>query len=60
MGGLTFDYAKIIERKNAVSKQLSNGVAFLEKNHSVTVFASHATLADRNTVELADGETLRI
>lgn len=58
-GELTFDYVKIIERKNAVAKQLSNGVAFLEKNHGVTVFASHATLADRNTVELADGETLK-
>ena len=41
---VTFDYAKIIERKNAVSKQLSNGVAFLEKSHGVTVFADHATL----------------
>ena len=59
VGELTVDYAKIIERKNAVAKQLSNGVAFLEKNHGVTVFASHATLADRNTVELADGETLQ-
>ena len=28
-GELTFDYARIIERKNAVAKQLSNGVAFL-------------------------------
>lgn len=59
VGELTFDYAKIIERKNAVAKQLSNGVAFLEKNHGVTVFASHATLEDRNTVELANGETLQ-
>lgn len=59
VGQLTFDYAKIIERKNAVAKQLSNGVAFLEKNHGVTVFASRATLADRNTVELANGETLK-
>lgn len=58
-GELSFDYAKIIQRKNAVAKQLSNGVAFLEKNHGVTVFASHATLADRNTVELANGETLQ-
>lgn len=58
-GELSFDYAKIIQRKNAVAKQLSNGVAFLEKNHGVTVFASHATLSDRNTVDLADGETLK-
>ena len=55
---VTFDYAKIIERKNAVSKQLSNGVAFLEKSHGVTVFADHATLADRQTVHLAGGEDL--
>ena len=55
---VTFDYAKIIERKNAVSKQLSNGVAFLEKSHGVTVFADHATLTDRQTVHLAGGEDL--
>ena len=55
---VTFDYAKIIERKNAVSKQLSNGVAFLEKSHGVTVFADHATLTDRQTVHLAGGEAL--
>ena len=57
-GELTFDYARIIERKNAVAKQLSNGVAFLEKNHGVTVFADHATLTDRQTVHLAGGEDL--
>ena len=57
-GNVTFDYAKIIERKNAVSKQLSNGIAFLEKNHGVTVFKARATLADRNTVNLDNGETL--
>ena len=55
---VAFDYAKIIERKNAVSKQLSNGVAFLEKSHGVTVFADHATLTDRQTVHLAGGEDL--
>ena len=57
-GNVTFDYAKIIERKNAVSKQLSNGIAFLEKSHGVTVFKARATLADRNTVNLDNGETL--
>ncbi len=57
-GNVTFDYAKIIERKNAVSRQLSNGIAFLEKNHGVTVFKARATLADRNTVDLNNGETL--
>ena len=57
-GNVTFDYARIIERKNAVSKQLSNGIAFLEKSHGVTVFKAKATLKDRSTVELDNGETL--
>ena len=56
---VTFDYAKIIERKNAVSKQLSTGIAFLEKSHGVTVFKNHATLSDRSTVLLDNGESLK-
>jgi len=55
---VTFDYGKIIERKNAVSKQLSSGIAFLEKSHGVTVFKNHATLEDRSTVLLDDGRQL--
>ena len=55
---VSFDYAKIIQRKDAVSRQLSSGVAFLEKSHGVTVFHAHATLADRSTVRLDSGETL--
>lgn len=57
-GDLTFDYAKIIQRKNAVAKQLSNGVAFLEKNHGVTIFKNHGVFTDSHTVTLDDGETL--
>lgn len=57
-GSVTFDYAKIIQRKNAVSKQLSSGIAFLQKSHGITVFKAHATLADRRTVSLDNGETL--
>ncbi len=56
---VSFDYGKIIQRKNAVSQQLSRGVAFLEKSHGVTVFHDHAVLADRSTVQLEQGETLR-
>lgn len=55
---VAFDYAKIIERKNAVSKQLSNGVAFLEKSHGVKVFNAHATLTGKHTLDLSSGETL--
>ena len=57
-GNVTFDYDKIIERKNAVSKQLSGGIAFLEKSHGVTVIKAKAVLKDRNTVALDNGETL--
>ena len=57
-GNVTFDYGKIIERKAAVSKQLSSGIAFLEKSHGVTVIKAKAVLKDRNTVELDNGETL--
>lgn len=57
-GEVTFDYGKIIERKNAVAAQLRNGVGFLEKSHGVTVFAQRGTVADRKTVKLADGEEI--
>ncbi len=55
---VTFDYAAIIARKNAVTKQLSNGVAFLEKSHGVQVFKAEGRLASANTVALSTGETL--
>lgn len=55
---VTFDYAKIIERKNAVARQLSSGVGFLEKSHGVTVINAHAVLTSRTTVSLDNGETL--
>lgn len=58
-GNVTFDYAKIIQRKNAVSQQLSRGIGFLEKNHGVTVFHDHAVLTARDQVSLAGGEVLQ-
>lgn len=57
-GDVAFDYAKIIERKNAVSKQLRTGVGFLEKSHGVTVIKAHAAVASRTAVTLDNGETL--
>lgn len=58
-GEVRFDYAKIIQRKSAVSKQLSNGISFLEKSHGVTMFKARATLEDRRSVSLDNGETLK-
>ena len=57
-GNVSFDYGKIIQRKDAVAKQLRNGIAFLEKRHGVTVFQATATLKDRHTVALDNGEEL--
>lgn len=57
-GNVTFDYARIIERKNAVVRQLRMGIGFLMKSHGVTVFKAAATLVDHRTIKLDDGEIL--
>ena len=59
VGDLGFDYAAMVKRSKAVSEQLRKGVAFLEKNHGVTVYRSRATLKDRETVRLQTGEELK-
>ena len=41
---MKFDLAKIVERSRKVSKQLSNGVAFLMKKHKITVLSGEAKL----------------
>jgi dihydrolipoamide dehydrogenase len=57
-----FDLAKIVERSRKVSKQLSNGVAFLMKKHKIAVISGEAKLSgngkiavakDSNTIEYA-------
>ena len=58
VGDVSFDYGKIIERKNAVCKQLSNGVGFLEKSHGVEVIKDHAVMTGTHTVRLAGGDEL--
>lgn len=55
---VTFDYEKIIRRKNAVSAQLSSGVAFLEKSHGVDVIKAHAVMTGPHSMELSNGERL--
>ena len=58
-GDVKFDYAKFIERKNAVSKQLSNGVGFLEKSHGVEVIKARGVLEDSRTISLSNGEIVK-
>jgi dihydrolipoamide dehydrogenase len=53
-----FDLAKIVERSRKVSKQLSNGVAFLMKKHKIAVIAGEAKLAGEGKIAVAkDGKT---
>jgi dihydrolipoamide dehydrogenase len=55
---LRFDLAKIVERSRKVSKQLSNGVAFLMKKNKIEVIHGEAKLAGKATVSVAtDGKT---
>lgn len=56
--GVTFDYARILARKDAVVRQLGGGIAFLEQNYGVTVFHSRAVLEARDLVALDNGERL--
>ena len=58
-GELSFDYDAMVENSKAASKRLRDGVAFLEKNHGVTVPKASAEIVDRHTVALSDGESLQ-
>ena len=53
-----FDLSKIVERSRKVSKQLSNGVAFLMKKHKITVISGEARLVGIGKIAVAkDGKT---
>jgi dihydrolipoamide dehydrogenase len=53
-----FDLAKIVERSRKVSKQLSNGVAFLMKQHKIAVISGEAKLSGNGKIAVVkDGKT---
>ena len=54
-GELTFDYAPVFERKEAVVKQLREGVEMLMGAPGITAIKGEASLKDANTV-VVDGE----
>ena len=58
VGDVSLDYAKAIDRRNKVVKQLVSGVGFLMKKHNVQVMKGTAKLTSRSEVEvtLADGK----
>lgn len=49
-------FEKVVERKDAVVKQLQSGVAFLLKNPNITIVEGKASLKDTNTVVVGDTE----
>ena len=56
-----FDLAKIVERSRKVSRQLSNGVAFLMKKHKIAVISGEAKLSSAGKVTVTkDGKTTDI
>lgn len=57
VGEVSLDYARVIERRDKVVKQLVSGVGFLMKKHGIQVLKGTARFVSRNSVEvaLADG-----
>src|SRR5258705_908109 len=49
---VTYDYAKIAARRDAVVTQLYKGVQFLMKKNKIEVVSGSGRLRDRNTVEV--------
>jgi dihydrolipoamide dehydrogenase len=47
---VTFDYARIAARRDAVVNQLYKGVQFLMKKNKIEVIAGNGKLKDRNTI----------
>ncbi|MFW5659244.1 MAG: dihydrolipoyl dehydrogenase, partial [Bacteroidota bacterium] len=55
------DFGKMVQRKRDVVEGITKGVAFLMKKNKIEVVTGHATIKDKNTVEVAgekDKQTL--
>lgn len=59
IGDIRFDYGAMVKNSKDISMRLRKGVAFLEKNHGVTVYKNCATVKNRETVLLDSGEELK-
>lgn len=58
LGGLDydFDFAKVVERKDAVITQLRSGIETLLSAHGITLVRGNAEFKDSNTVVVGDEE----
>lgn len=54
--GLKVDFARMVERKNAVVARLCNGVKYLLQQNKVQVYQGEAGFKDANTVEVRQGD----
>jgi dihydrolipoamide dehydrogenase len=49
---VSFNYAKIAAKKDAVVKQLRTGVEYLVKSNGGTIFQGRGVIKDKNTIEI--------
>jgi dihydrolipoamide dehydrogenase len=54
--GVSFDFAKMLARKERVVKQLRSGVEFLMKKNAITVFNGAATLTGPHSIGVANAQ----
>lgn len=52
----SFDFSKVLSRKNAVVEQLRGGVEFLLKGKNITLLYGHASFKDAHTVTVSTEE----
>lgn len=56
VGDVSLNYAKVLDRRDKVVKQLISGVHFLMKKHNVTVIKGTGKLTSRTSVEVTDAD----
>lgn len=52
--GVTFDYAKMADRKKKIVSRLSGGVEYLLKGHGVDIVRANARLIDKNRIKAGE------
>ncbi|MDA3798028.1 MAG: dihydrolipoyl dehydrogenase [Kiritimatiellae bacterium] len=57
---VSFDYAKVVSRKDEVVAKLNSGVGALLKGNGVTAYSGTASLISRNVVEISGKEKVKI
>ncbi len=54
--GMSFDFGKIMARKDRVVKRIVKGVDFLMKSNKIDVISGEASFVDKNTVSTPQGD----